>query len=749
MAVYYINATSNSGATFGQSGYFYPLYLTATEANSASDNSAGTSHTHTFEEAPNITFYMPVEDAQHAQSTAPTGNYSGEAYVSYLSPIAETEILDIGQGVLAGDTFDTWRKKTNDVGRETIANKALVNAVDTRVNRILTTTGGEENIVTITSDDAITGEKDFQGIVKFTAADDLSNAVLVGTDGKFYVSSSEFKFNKTIDLHTAGAKLKTSELDIPTGKTKYNNITYTWPNTPPTPGQILKVGTSNSLSWATEQASQANVEAFVVEDPNPIGSILQWPTTEAPTKWLLCNGQDLNTYTYRDLHAVISNTYGGTAYNAGVTDQNGVSTTFKAPNFQGRVPVGLGVSTDNNNLEATFNTIGATSFTSGGTTIHGNYKHLLDVTEMPEHTHTITAKAPNHDVDSISSQGYPYQDVHNSFRTSDRSRVRTLHPDAVTAANTGGDTAHNNVQPFITINYIIKWQSSAIATQNITPGDGLLINGSTGQSNLLVVNASNTITMNVDTSDFDFSAGGALQTKYKAGEIIETFNGQCGIFTNADGTTPTNSDTITRTVLSGTYRMPSLGASSSTTMVGRVPTNSGEMFGGIQYKRIAGVKYIKYQFKYTAARRDANHIWSHMPVVITNSSKFTDDNVDVPTTSGSAADHNDLGNYWDSGNGVRVLLNFIQGFAEDYVGGDSHENCYTIECVDTAQEENLTLGKVHWPVDSIYQLGTVIRLEHDTNNEPKLFNTYYMRTEAISNSTQFCPPSLTITATAG
>ena len=35
MAVYYINGTSSSGSTFGQSGYYYPLYLTASEANAA------------------------------------------------------------------------------------------------------------------------------------------------------------------------------------------------------------------------------------------------------------------------------------------------------------------------------------------------------------------------------------------------------------------------------------------------------------------------------------------------------------------------------------------------------------------------------------------------------------------------------------------------------------------------------------------------------------------------------------------
>ena len=55
-----------------------------------------------------------------------------------------------------------------------------------------------------------------------------------------------------------------------------------------------------------------------------------------PTGWLICDGSsNLNTYTYRALHAVISNVYGGTAYNAGTTDQSGETTTFTIPDLRG------------------------------------------------------------------------------------------------------------------------------------------------------------------------------------------------------------------------------------------------------------------------------------------------------------------------------------------------------------------------------------------------------------------------------
>ena len=72
----------------------------------------------------------------------------------------------------------------------------------------------------------------------------------------------------------------------------------------------------------------------------PAGTVLVTARTAAPTGYVLCHGLALNTFTYKDLHAAITNTYGGTAYNAGVTDQSGVSTTFNVPDIRGRVIAG-------------------------------------------------------------------------------------------------------------------------------------------------------------------------------------------------------------------------------------------------------------------------------------------------------------------------------------------------------------------------------------------------------------------------
>jgi microcystin-dependent protein len=63
----------------------------------------------------------------------------------------------------------------------------------------------------------------------------------------------------------------------------------------------------------------------------PVGSVIIIMSSTIPDGWLLCDGRPANTFTYQELHKVISNTYGGTAYSLGTTDQSGVTTTFNLP----------------------------------------------------------------------------------------------------------------------------------------------------------------------------------------------------------------------------------------------------------------------------------------------------------------------------------------------------------------------------------------------------------------------------------
>lgn len=512
MSVYYINATSNSGSTFGTSGYFYPLYLTAAAANAAdeavldSPSAVGASHTHTFIEAPGITFYMPDSSMNHAQSTAPSSaTFNGEYYISYLSPISEDNILNIGEGVEEGDTFNSWRKKTNYIGKETIDNKALISTVDTTVTNIINTTGGANNIMTLTSSDNITGEKDFEGVVKFSNAITSGTAVQVGSTGKIFFAGNDFQFNEDIDLHTAGKELIASSIDIPTGLTTLGTQTYQWPSTPAVAGQALLYKTGNELEWGSPATTENSVEAFLIEDPNPIGTIHQWPLTSAPAKYILCDGRAVSRTTYSALFTEI-----GTTYGAG----DGVN-TFNVPNLKGRVPVGKtdGSGISDGTTTAAFATLGSTQFTADSATLSGEFKHTLLTTEMPSHTHEFYNQTgfgkqfiafsrdditPNPGSEGNNDTGYQYGSGEND-------RVFTIQ-------DTGGGQSHNVVQPFIVLNYIIKAQASTIVQQNLTPSNGILINDAAAQTNLLQSGISNTIKMDVDSTNFEFS-GNTLKLK--------------------------------------------------------------------------------------------------------------------------------------------------------------------------------------------------------------------------------------------
>ena len=153
----------------------------------------------------------------------------------------------------------------------------------------------------------------------------------------------------------------------------------------------------------------------------PIGSVLDFAGGVAPTNYLLCNGQAVSRTDYAELFAVI-----GTVWGTG----DG-STTFNVPNSQGKVSMGAGTNTDQNNHTGTWN-LGSTG---------GEYNHNLTVAEMPSHSHAIkeTGWARfNNGTDTTTE--FPYSEGGSTFTTTDA----------------GGDGYHNNIQPFITYNKIIR-----------------------------------------------------------------------------------------------------------------------------------------------------------------------------------------------------------------------------------------------------------------------------------------------------
>lgn len=155
-------------------------------------------------------------------------------------------------------------------------------------------------------------------------------------------------------------------------------------------------------------------------DSLPVGSIVLWPSNAAPAGWFICNGDAISRTKYEDLFSVVGISYG----------PGDNSTTFNLPDFRGRTPVGVNDGTGS--VSKTF------SLTSSG----GEITHTLTINEMPSHSHGISANA------HISSQAHSSGEARWPWTDWQEANRATW--------NAGGGQAHNNMQPYLVVNYIIK-----------------------------------------------------------------------------------------------------------------------------------------------------------------------------------------------------------------------------------------------------------------------------------------------------
>lgn len=152
-----------------------------------------------------------------------------------------------------------------------------------------------------------------------------------------------------------------------------------------------------------------------------IGEIKMWAGSSAPANHLLCYGQAVSRTTYANLFAEISTTYG-------VGDG---STTFNLPDLRGRMPLGK----DNMGGASADRVTNAQADTLGGS--EGAEDHTLIEAEMPAHTHSVS--------------------LENSDTLMGGSGAATRSGGPITTGSTGGDGSHNNMPPYLTINYIIRY----------------------------------------------------------------------------------------------------------------------------------------------------------------------------------------------------------------------------------------------------------------------------------------------------
>ena len=166
------------------------------------------------------------------------------------------------------------------------------------------------------------------------------------------------------------------------------------------------------------------------------GEIQISATTIIPPWKLLCDGAEYDIAQYPDLFAAIGYTFGGSG------------SKFRVPNLKGKTVVGLNPS------ETEFDTLGESG---------GEKKHVLTTDELATHTHTgsaASAGAHTHTgnwANLTGTNGNPgtsfklCTDVEGGTTSSNGAHTHTLSLDSA-----GSNTAHNNLQPYMTLYYVIQ-----------------------------------------------------------------------------------------------------------------------------------------------------------------------------------------------------------------------------------------------------------------------------------------------------
>jgi microcystin-dependent protein len=318
--------------------------------------------------------------------------------------------------------------------------------------------------------DSIAGLAGTSGLLKKTAANTWS------LDTSTYLTSNQ-SITLSGDVTGSGTTAITTTLATVgvakggTGLTTLtaNNVILGNGTSAPTfvaPGSSGNLLTSNGTTWqSTAPAAATGL---------PTGAIMPFAGASAPSGgYLLCDGSSVSSSTYLALHAVISNTYGGSAYTGGA------GLNFTLPDLRGRLPMGAGTGVGLNASGT-----GAPSGTAQTARTRGQWlgeeTHLLTTAELANHTHANTVSGGNtstaggsHNHTGFSSaliryvgsggdrgdlSGGGVWSTNTSGVTTGSANIDHLHTfnPSITNVAAGGNNRHAIIPPVVVMNYIIK-----------------------------------------------------------------------------------------------------------------------------------------------------------------------------------------------------------------------------------------------------------------------------------------------------
>ena len=151
----------------------------------------------------------------------------------------------------------------------------------------------------------------------------------------------------------------------------------------------------------------------------PTGIIFPFAGQSAPEGYLICAGQEVSRLEYASLFEVIGELYGS----------GDGQTTFNLPDLRGRMPLGK----DNMNEQSANRVENMQADSLGGAA--GEENHQLSPSELPDINGYIS-----HDMRGQGDSGGSFSYVHS-----------------LNTGSIGNDDPHNNMPPYLTLNYLIKY----------------------------------------------------------------------------------------------------------------------------------------------------------------------------------------------------------------------------------------------------------------------------------------------------